>query len=157
MPIQFTNLSKKLNGPKEKAIADGQDVYDGLTGVQREFDFVGSLTEPNPFVAKTKDNPDYENFYRNSDTFMSMAATAQAKIDRLSKSYYSDFKFPVHRDRVDYWLNAYHDGARKGLINEFEEVGPWSIGQLATQPGNSGSSKINPNEANQFPSQGVSV
>ncbi len=74
MPIQFTNLSKKLNGPKEKAIADGQDVYDGLTGVQREFDFVGSLTEPNPFVAKTKDNPDYENFYRNSDTFMSMAA-----------------------------------------------------------------------------------
>ena len=108
-------------------------------------------------VAKQKDSPDYMDFYRNSTTFGAMAPFSQQKIDNLASNSYANFEFPVNNQAVDYWTALYHDGAKKGLISIEDEVGPWSVAHLASQPANSGASTINPNEANKFPSQGVAI
>ena len=97
------------------------------------------------------------DFFRESTTFGEMAPFSQQKFDNLATNPYANFEFPVNNQAVDYWAAMYHDGAKKGLISVEDEVGTWSVAHLASQPANSGASTINPNEANKFPSQGVTI
>ena len=150
-----TDLKKVRKRPKDKTA--GKDVHEGLTGFNKENPFRGELTKPNPLVARQKDSPDYMDFYRDSTTFGAMAPFSQQKFDNLAVNPYANFEFPVNNQAVDYWSAMYHDGAKKGLISIEDEVGPWSVAHLASQPANSGASTINPNEANKFPSQGVAI
>ena len=153
--VVVTDLKKVKKGPKDKTA--GKDVHEGLTGFNKENPFRGELTKPNPLVARQKDSPDYMDFYRDSTTFGVMAPLSQQKFDNLAVNPYANFEFPVNNQAVDYWAALYHDGAKKGLISIEDEVGPWSVAHLASQPANSGASTINPNEANKFPSQGVAI
>ena len=153
--VVVTDLKKVRKGPKDKT--SGKDVHEGLTGFNKENPFRGELTKPNPLVARQKDSPDYMDFYRDSTTFGAMAPFSQQKFDNLAVNPYANFEFPVNNQAVDYWSAMYHDGAKKGLISIEDEVGPWSVAHLASQPANSGASTMNPNEANKFPSQGVAI
>ena len=153
--VVVTDLKKVKKGPKDKTA--GKDVYEGTTGFTKENSVKGDITKPSPFVAKQKDSPDYYDFYRDSTTFGAMAPFSQQKFDNLATNPYANFEFPVNNQAVDYWASLYHDGAKKGLISIEDEVGPWSVAHLASQPANSGASTINPNEANKFPSQVVAV
>ena len=153
--VVVTDLKKVRKGPKDKTA--GKDIHEGLTGFNKENPFRGELTKPNPLVARQKDSPDYMDFYRDSTTFGVMAPLSQQKFDNLAVNPYANFEFPVNNQAVDYWSAMYHDGAKKGLISIEDEVGPWSVAHLASQPANSGASTINPNEANKFPSQGVAI
>ena len=153
--VVVTDLKKVKKGPKDKNA--GKDVHEGLTGFNKENPFRGELTKPNPLVAKQKDSPDYMDFYRESTTFGAMAPISQRKLDGFASNPFANFDFPVNNQAVDYWAALYHDGAKKGLISIEDEVGPWSVAHLASQPANSGASTMNPNEANKFPSQGVAI
>ena len=153
--VVVTDLKKVKKGPKDKTA--GKDVYEGTTGFNKEMYVKSDVTRPNPLVAKQKDSPDYMDFFRESTTFGEMAPFSQQKFDNLATNPYANFEFPVNNQAVDYWAAMYHDGAKKGLISVEDEVGTWSVAHLASQPANSGASTINPNEANKFPSQGVTV
>ena len=153
--VVVTDLKKVKKGPKDKTA--GKDVYEGTTGFNKESPFKSEITKPNPLLAKQKDSPDFYDFYRDSTTFGAMAPISQKKLDGFASNSFANFDFPVNNQAVDYWAALYHDGAKKGLISVEDEVGPWSVAHLASQPANSGASTINPNEANKFPSQGVTV
>ena len=153
--VVVTDLKKVKKGPKDKNA--GKDVYEGTTGFNKEHPFKNEITKPNPLLAKQKDSPDFYDFYRESTTFGAMAPISQKKLDGFASNPFANFDFPVNNQAVDYWTVLYHDGAKKGLISIEDEVGPWSVAHLASQPANSGASTINPNEANKFPSQGVAI
>ena len=153
--VVVTDLKKVKKGPKDKTA--GKDVYEGTTGFNKEMYVKSDITRPNPLEAKQKDSPDFYDFYRDSTTFGAMAPLSQKKFDNFATNPYANFEFPVNNQAVDYWAAMYHDGAKKGLISVEDEVGTWSVAHLASPPANSGASSINPNEANKFPSQGVTI
>ena len=156
--VVVTDLNKIRKGPKDKAVAFGKKVDEGLLGLERRQDYFGNPQRPNPFVADQKDNPDFRNFYTNANTFVTRDAPySQAKFDSLATAIYSDFGIPADPVRVYNWTDAYHDGAKRGLINPENEVGPWSVENLATQYAGEGDAKIDPNVTGVFPSQDVKV
>ena len=154
--VVVTDL-KKVRDTKDKAIVRGKKPPEGLLGRARDFEYGGDLLKPNPLVARHRDeNPDYQNFYADVTFPGDNALASRGKFDRLSVSNYSEIPGYYDQRQIFDWTDAYHDGARRGLIAFEDEVGPWSVEHLATQYAGEGDAKIDPNVTGIFPNKGPS-
>ena len=112
---------------------------------------------------------------------VSQAQISQQKFNDLNKvSYGEGFPFPADNARIQWFMQNYMDGSSyqttelnpvtgieepkmaERLISYEEAIGPWSLDKFSDrnvmkQNAGDGATKINDNEVNKFPSQGVSV
>lgn len=143
------SFSKSDSSPKDQTWREGKSPYSGTLGPNRTTaDFTDS------FVAKLKDNPDYENFYGGSSFNQETANASQQKINQSATSSDPLFSNPADNPFAKDFLSKYSQGVQRGLISEEDRVGADKLSILASQPATAGSSEKSPNTVNQFPGQG---
>lgn len=144
-------FQKEYDSPADQAWRTGKSPYSGTLGPNRTADSI-----KNPFAAKIKDNPDYQNFFADR-TFNKVFQQSQSKIDAAATSDAPGFENPGDNSFAQSFLNSYKQGVMRGLIEEDRAVRPENLARLTTEPGNAGTSQRDPNTASKFPNQGVSV
>lgn len=142
-------FSKSISSPQDQTWREGKSPYSGTLGRNRT---TSEFTDS--FVAKLKDNPDYEGFYGNSSFNQETAQQSQQKINLASRTQEPVFSNPADNPFAKDFLAKYSEGVSKGLISEEDRVGPDKLSILVSQPATAGSSEKNPGTANQFPGQG---
>lgn len=142
-------FSKSKSSPQDQTWREGKSPYSGTLGPNRT---ASDFTDA--FVAKLRDNPDYEGFYGGSNFNQETAQLSQQKIDQAAASREPAFDNPADNPFAKDFLAKYSEGVARGLISEEDRVGEDKLSILASQPATAGSSEKNPNTANQFPGQG---
>ena len=142
-------FSKSNSSPQDQTWREGKSPYSGTLGPNRT---ASDFTDA--FVAKLKDNPDYENFYGSSNFNQETAQKSQQKINRSATTQEPAFSNPDDNPFAKDFLSKYSEGVARGLISEEDRVGTDKLSILASQPASAGSSEKNPGTANQFPGQG---
>ena len=151
-----TYFSKDYTSPSDQAWRTGESPYQGTLGPYRRAD-----QEPdsfkNKFVSELRANPDYKNFYEQSNFQADTAALSQQKINNQSQTPYATFLDPGDSQLANDFLTKYTEGINRGLIEEDRAIKPDNLARLASEPAAAGISAKDPNTVNKFPSQGVSI
>jgi hypothetical protein len=148
--VALPPFTDRSTSPADQAWRTGVSPYSGTLGPNRTAD-----TIKNTFVAKTKDNPDFNDFYKR--TFSEIAPDSQAKIDAAAATDVPNFSNPGDQSFAIQFAKDYAAGVSKGLIEEDRAVTKDGLARLSTEFATQGSTQKDPNTANKFPSQGVSV
>jgi hypothetical protein len=141
--------SKSSDSPADQAWREGKSPYSGTLGPNRT---AADFTDA--FVAKLRDNPDYNSFYTGSNFTQDVANQAQQKIDYSAQTYTPTFSNPNDNPFANDFLSKYTEGVARGLISEEDRVGPDKLAMLASQPATAGSSQKSPNTVAKFPGEG---
>lgn len=143
-------FSDRSTSPADQAWRTGTSPYSGTLGPNRTAD-----TIKNTFASKAKDNPDYANFY--SRTFSEIAPQSQAKLDAAAATDAPNFSNPGDQSFAVQFAKDYAAGVQRGLIEEDRAITRGGLARLTTEFATQGSTQKDPNTANKFPSQGISV
>lgn len=149
-------FSKDYTSPADQAWRTGEGPDQGTLGPYRSSD-QDPTSFRNSFVTKLRNNPDYKNFYNGSVYSADTAAASQEKINNAAKSSTATFKDLGNNNIANDFLTKYTEGIDRGLIEEDRAVKPENLAELTSEPAAARISAKDPNTANKFPSQGVSV
>jgi|TARA_B100001094_G_scaffold156823_1_gene151849 hypothetical protein len=185
--VQLTNLSKKQTKQDKAIAKTSVDWKTGGLNPPAEYtknrlkktENIARTDDENPDFRDFYLNAD--TFTRPGSTGISPAQLSQQKFNDLNVVNYGDgFPFPADNERIQRFMDIYVDGSSyetvefdpvtgtespkmvERLIAYDDAVGPWSLDKFSDrnvmrQKAGDGASKINDNEVNKFPSQGIQV
>ena len=185
--VQITNLNKKQtkqdkaiakNTPEWKTGGPNPPA-DYVQNRLKKTENVARTDDENPDFRDFFLNAD--TFTRPGATGISPAQVSQQKFNELNVITFGDgFPFPADNERIMRFMDTYVDGSSyeimefdpvtgkenpkmvERMIDYKDAVGPWSLDKFSDrnvmrQKAGDGATKINDNEVNKFPSQGVQV
>ena len=154
--VVITNLNRRLETPADKAVQEGKNPANFITGPTRA---AQDFQAPNPFLGKFKTNPRSDSFYQMFED----PAVSQAEIDNRVGFYGNTFE-GENNIRAQNFLTSYYanlggsnTAEGKGLIEPDRIVRPENLAQLSSQPATGGGGIQDPNVAGRFPSNSVAV
>ena len=185
--VQLTNLSKKQTKQDQAIAKETVDWQTGGLNPPADFtknplkktENIARTDDENPDFRDFYLNAD--TFTYPSSNGFTPAQIAQEKYNHLNEVEYGDgFPFPADNERIQRFMFNYQDGSSyevmefdpltgketpkmvERLISYADAVGPWSLDKFSDrnvmkQNAGEGATKINNNEVNQFPSQGIQV
>jgi len=185
--VQLTNLSKKQTKQDKAIAKTSVDWKTGGLNPPAEYtknrlkktENIARTDDENPDFRDFYLNAD--TFTRPGSAGISPAQLSQQKFNDLNVVNYGDgFPFPADNERIQRFMDIYVDGSSyetvefdpvtgtespkmvERLIAYDDAVGPWSLDKFSNrnvmrQKAGDGASKINDNEVNKFPSQGIQV
>ena len=184
---QITNLSKKQTKQDKAIAKTTVDWQTGglnppaeyLKNPLKKTENVARTDDENPDFRDFYLNAD--TFTYPGERGVSPAQIAQEKFNDLNVVNYGDgFPFPADNERIQRFMDVYVDGSSyeimeldpmtgrenpkmvERLIAYDDADGPWSLDKFSDrnvmrQKAGDGATKINDNEVNKFPSQGIQV
>jgi len=185
--VQITNLSKKQTKQDKAIARTTVDWQTGGLNPPADYKKnplkktknVARTDDENPDFRDFYLNAD--TFTAPTADGFSPAQISQQKFNDLNVVNYGDgFPFPADNQRIQWFMDNYVDGSSyetiefdpvtgrenpkmvERLISYDDAVGPWSLDKFSDrnvmrQKAGDGATKINDNEVNKFPSQGIQV
>ena len=185
--VQIKNINKKQTKQDKAIAKETVDWQTGglnppasyLKNPLKKTENVARTDDENPDFRDFYLNAD--TFKYPGERGVSPAQIAQQKFNDLNVVNYGDgFPFPADNERIQRFMDVYVDGSSyeitefdpmtgqenpkmvERLIAYDDAVGPWSLDKFSDrnvmrQKAGDGATKINDNEVNKFPSQGIQV
>ena len=154
--VKITNLNRRLKSPADKAVQEGKEIPNLITGPTRA---TQDFLRPNPFLGKFKTNPRSDSFYQMFED----PEISQQDIDSRVGFYGNTFE-GINNQKAQEFLSKYHanlggsnTAEGKQLIEPDRIVRPENLAQLSSQPAAGSSGVQDPNVTGKFPSNSVAV
>jgi|TARA_R100000458_G_scaffold58735_1_gene67444 hypothetical protein len=157
--VKITNLNRRLKSPADKAVQEGKEIPNLITGPSRA---TQDFLRPNPFLGKFKTNPLNEDFYPgaifgNTDTSFAAQEDIDSRVGFYGNTFEGDDNIAAQEFLNAYYQNLGGENTAEGkaLIEPDRIVRPENLSQLSSQPATGGSGEADPNVSGRFPSNSV--